>query len=135
MNIKIKKTKSLKNKPTADEEVTFGSVYTDHMFIMDYNKEKGWHNPRIEEYKDFKISPAALVFHYGQSTFEGMKAYKTKKGKIVLFRPEKNIRRLNNSNRRLCIPEIDERIFLEAIKELVKIDQEWIPTKKDHHYT
>lgn len=130
MKIKIKEVKNKKQKPSDKEDIVFGSIFTDHMFVMDYTEEKGWHNPRIEEYKDFKISPAALVFHYGQSSFEGMKAYKTKDNRTVLFRPQKNIRRQNNSNKRLCIPEIDEDIFLEAVKTLVKVDEDWIPTKK-----
>ena len=80
--------------------------------------------------KDFLISPAALAFHYGQTMFEGMKAYKTDDGRTVLFRPQKNIERANNSNRRLCIPEIPEEDFLQAVNAVVKIDEEWIPKKK-----
>ena len=130
MKIRIKEIKNKKQKPSDKEDIVFGSIFTDHMFVMDYTEGKGWHNPRIEEYKDFKISPAALVFHYGQSSFEGMKAYKTKDNRTVLFRPQKNIQRQNNSNKRLCIPEIDEDMFLEAVKTLVKVDEDWIPTKK-----
>ncbi len=130
IKIKINKTKHPKMKPKDEDDIVFGSIFTDHMFIMDYIEGKGWINPRIEEYKDFKISPAALVFHYGQSMFEGMKAYKTEDGRVVLFRPMKNIERANKSNQRLCIPEIPEEDFLEAVKELVKIDEDWIPTKK-----
>lgn len=130
LNIKIEKTKNPKKKPNENEEIEFGSIFTDHMFIMDYKEGEGWKNPRIEEYKDLQISPAAMVFHYGQSMFEGMKAYKTDDGRTVLFRPNKNIERANNSNRRLCIPEIPEEDFLQAVKEVVKIDEDWIPTKK-----
>lgn len=130
MNIKIERTKNPKKKPNPDEEIEFGSIFTDHMFIMDYKEGEGWINPRIEEYKDFSISPAAMVFHYGQSMFEGMKAYKTDDGRTVLFRPNKNIERANNSNKRLCIPEIPEEDFLQAVKEVVKVDEDWIPTKK-----
>lgn len=130
MNIKIEKTKNPKRKPDENEDIAFGSVFTDHMFIMDYKVGKGWFNPRIEEYKDLSISPAAMIFHYGQSMFEGMKAYKTEDGRTVLFRPTKNIERANNSNRRLCIPEIPAEDFLQAVKEVVKIDEEWIPRKK-----
>lgn len=130
LNIKIEKTKNPKRKPDKDEDVAFGSIFTDHMFIMDYNKKDGWNNPRIEEFKNIEISPAAMIFHYGQSMFEGMKAYKTGNGKTVLFRPNKNIERANNSNRRLCIPEIPDEDFLQAVKTIVKIDEDWIPTKK-----
>ncbi len=130
MNIKVIESKNKKKKPE-NMDVEFGSIFTDHMFIMDYEEGKGWINPRIEEYKNFEISPAALIFHYGQSMFEGMKAYKTENGKIYLFRPQKNIERANNSNKRLCIPEINEEDFLKAIIELVKIDEDWIPKQKD----
>lgn len=130
MNIRIEKTKNPKKKPNENEEIEFGSVFTDHMFIMDYNSEKGWNNPRIIEYQPIVLDPSALVFHYGQSMFEGMKAYKTDDDKTLLFRPMKNIERANNSNRRICMPEIPEEDFLQAIEELVRIDEEWIPKKK-----
>ena len=129
LDIKIEKTKNPKEKPGEDEDIIFGSIFTDHMFIMDYNPKEGWINPRIEEFKNLNISPAAMIFHYGQSMFEGMKAYKAVDGKIVLFRPYKNIQRANNSNRRLCIPEIPEEDFLQAVKAVVKLDEDWIPTK------
>ena len=130
LDIKIEKSKNLKKKPDENQEIEFGSIFTDHMFIMDYEMGKGWINPRIEEYKDITIAPSAMVFHYGQTMFEGMKAYKTDDGRTVLFRPQKNIERANNSNKRLCIPEIPEEDFLQAVKEVVKIDEEWIPKKK-----
>ncbi len=130
MNIKIERTNTKKQKPDENMDIEFGSVFTDHMFVMDYNAKDGWVNPRIEEYKNISLDPSALVFHYGQSMFEGMKAYKTDDDKVYLFRPMKNIQRANNSNRRLCIPTIPEDDFLQAIIELVKIDEEWIPKKK-----
>ncbi len=130
LDIKIEISKNLKEKPNEDQEIEFGTIFTDHMFKMDYEEGKGWINPRIEEYKDFEISPAAMVFHYGQTMFEGMKAYLTVDGRIVLFRPKKNIERANNSNRRLCIPEIPEEDFLQAVKEVVRIDKDWIPKKQ-----
>lgn len=130
LDIKIERSKNLKKKPDENQEIVFGSIYTDHMFIMDYEASQGWINPRIVEYQDLKISPAAMVFHYGQSMFEGLKAYKTDDGKTVLFRPQKNIERANNSNRRLCIPTIPEEDFLQAIKAIVKIDEDWVPNKK-----
>ena len=89
LDIKIEISKNLKEKPNEDQEIEFGTIFTDHMFKMDYEEGKGWINPRIEEYKDFEISPAAMVFHYGQTMFEGMKAYLTVDGRIVLFRPKK----------------------------------------------
>ncbi len=114
------------------EKLVFGKIFTDHIFEMDYNNEKGWHNPTIKKYGDFSMSPAAMVLHYGQAIFEGLKAYKHSNGKIALFRPEKNFERLNKSARRLCIPEIDIEFALKALKELIKLEQNWIPTKPGH---
>ncbi len=128
MDIKINKTNTPKMKPSQDTDLGFGTIFTDHMFIMDYNEEEKWHNPRIEKYGDISISPSAMVFHYGQSMFEGMKAYKSDNNKVYLFRPTKNIERANNSNVRLCMPTIPEKDFLQAIEELVKVDSDWIPT-------
>ena len=129
MNITINKTANPKPLPTEDNPLTFGTIFTDHMFVMDYETGKGWYNPRIEEYAPISLDPSAMVFHYGQEMFEGLKAYKTEDGRILLFRPQKNIERANNTNRRICIPEIPEEDFLQAIKEIVRIDQAWIPTK------
>ena len=130
LNIDIKKTNNYKPKPNIDDSLEFGTVFTDHMFIMDYTSEDGWKNPRIEEFKDISISPAAMVFHYGQSLFEGMKAYKTEEGDVQLFRPLKHIKRANSSAKRLCMPQINEEDFLQAIKTLVDIDRDWIPQKR-----
>ena len=129
MNITINKTANPKPLPTEDNPLTFGTIFTDHMFVMDYETGKGWHNPRIEEYAPISLAPSAMVFHYGQEMFEGLKAYKTEDGRILLFRPQKNIERANNTNRRICIPEIPDEDFLQSIKEIVRIDQAWIPTK------
>ncbi len=114
------------------EKLIFGKIFTEHIFEMDYNAEKGWHNPTIKKYGNFSMSPAAMVLHYGQAIFEGLKAYKHSNGKIALFRPEKNFERLNKSARRLCIPEIDIEFTLEALKKLIKLDRNWIPTKPGH---
>lgn len=130
MNIRYEEIKNKKDKPSENDEIEFGSIFTDHMFIMDYNTKDGWNNARIVEYQPLVLDPAALVFHYGQSMFEGMKAYKTDEGKVLLFRPMKNIQRANNSNERICMPQIPEEDFLQAVKELVKIDEDWIPKKK-----
>ncbi|MBP1970712.1 branched-chain amino acid aminotransferase [Virgibacillus natechei] len=115
-----------KEKPKSDQ-LDFGRIFTDHMFIMDYSDDLGWHDPRIEPYQQLSIDPSAMVFHYGQSVFEGMKAYLTAEDEIQLFRPEKNMQRLNNSNDRLCIPPIDEKFAIQAIKKLVSVDSDWIP--------
>ncbi|MBR5336628.1 MAG: branched-chain amino acid aminotransferase [Lachnospiraceae bacterium] len=129
LDIRIEKTKNPKPIPGPDNPLTFGTIFTDHMFIMNYQTGKGWFDPRIVEYQKIALEPSAMVFHYGQEMFEGLKAYKADDGRILLFRPDKNIERANNSNRRLCIPEIPEDLFLEAIKKLVKTDEAWIPTK------
>ncbi|QDP40326.1 branched-chain amino acid aminotransferase [Radiobacillus deserti] len=125
--IQITYTTTEKPKPNA-ESLEFGKIFTDHMFIMDYSLEDGWHSPRILPYQPITLDPAAIVFHYGQTVFEGLKAYKTKDGHVRLFRPNKNMERLNRSNRRLCIPEIDEEFALQAIRELVRLEKDWIPT-------
>ncbi|RJQ80131.1 MAG: branched-chain amino acid aminotransferase [Desulfobacteraceae bacterium] len=115
-------------KPKPDEnKLGFGTIFTDHMFNMDYHPEKGWHNPRIEPYAPFVLEPSTMIFHYGQGIFEGLKAYRTPAGKIQLFRPRDNFKRLNYSARKLCIPEIDEAFALKALKELLRIEKDWIP--------
>lgn len=126
-NIRIEKATTLKDKP-AVEQLGFGQHFTDHMFIMDYTDGQGWHDARIVPYQPIALDPSAMVFHYGQTVFEGMKAYITVNEEVLLFRPQRNFARLNASNERLCIPAIDEDVALEALMELVKVDKEWIPT-------
>lgn len=128
LDIKLEKTKNPKPIPDESNPLEFGTIFTDHMFIMDYEVGKGWYNPRITEYAPLTLDPSAMVFHYGQEMFEGLKAYKTEDGRILLFRPDKNIERANNTNRRICIPEIPEDDFLQALKEIVLADKDWIPT-------
>lgn len=125
--IKVTLTTSKKEKPKSDE-LAFGKYFTDHMFMMDYNPEQGWHNAQILPYGPIELDPAASILHYGQTIFEGLKAYMTADGKARIFRPEKNIERLNRSNIRMCIPEVDQAFVLEAVKKLVSIDKDWIPT-------
>ncbi|MBU5466233.1 branched-chain amino acid aminotransferase [Virgibacillus sp. MSJ-26] len=125
-NIQVEVSPVRKNKPNSNELV-FGTEFTDHMFMMDYNAEQGWYDARIVPYQDLKISPASMVFHYGQSVFEGLKAFRTEDGRVQLFRPDRNVKRLNLSNNRLVIPPIDEDLALEALKRLVEIDKEWVP--------
>jgi len=111
------------------EKLEFGRLFTDHMFIMEYTPEKGWHNAKITKYEPFNISLASIVLHYGQTIFEGLKAYKRPDGKIGIFRPEKNFERLNNSARRMCMPEVDIDFVLKALYELIKIERDWIPDR------
>lgn len=124
--ISLERTAAGKPKPRADQ-LGFGKYFTDHMFIMDYDSESGWHHPRILPYQPIQLDPAAKVFHYAQTVFEGLKAYKAADQSIRLFRPRSNIQRLNRSNDRLSIPPIDEELALQALKELVRVDQDWIP--------
>lgn len=126
MTITVEKTKNPKVKPASDHLV-FGNTFSDHMFICDYSPEKGWHDARIVPYQNLSVSPANMTFHYGQSIFEGLKAYKTADKKVHLFRPIENIRRLNASCVRMCIPPIDEKFGVDAIKKLVDVDRDWIP--------
>lgn len=117
-----------KKEKTPADQLGFGQLFTDHMFVMDYEEGKGWHNATIKPYQDLLLSPASMVFHYGQSVFEGLKAYVSEAGEVILFRPDRNFSRLNASNERLCIPAIDEDFALEALKQLLQVDRDWIPT-------
>ncbi len=130
MEIRIERTTCPKAKPADQSKLGFGKIFTDHMFIMNYTEGKGWHDARIVPYGKISLDPSAMVFHYGQEMFEGLKAYMGKDGKARLFRPEMNAKRANESNKRLCIPEIPEEDFVTAIKELVKVDKDWIPTEE-----
>jgi branched-chain amino acid aminotransferase len=127
MQVTITKAEQLKAKPD-ENKLGFGTIFTDHMFNMDYSVEKGWHNPRIEPYAPLVMAPSTMVLHYGQGVFEGMKAYRNQHGGVQLFRPQENFRRLNASNRKLCIPEIDEFFALEALKQLLTVETDWIPS-------
>lgn len=124
--MKIEMTKSPKPKPD-EKNLGFGKYFTDHMFLMDYDEGKGWFDPRILPYQPLQIDPATSVLHYGQAIFEGMKAYPTADGRVLLFRPRKNMERINKSNDRMSIPPIDVDFGVEAVKNLVKLDKPWIP--------
>lgn len=126
--IAFERTKTPRPKPADETKLGFGNYYTDHMFMMNYDEGEGWHNPRIIPYGPISLEPSAMCLHYAQEVFEGLKAYRTESGRIQLFRPEKNVERLNLSNRRLCIPEIDEEFAVEAIKELVRTEADWVPS-------
>jgi len=126
--IAFERTKTPRPKPADETKLGFGNYYTDHMFMMNYDEGEGWHNPRIIPYGPISLEPSAMCLHYAQEVFEGLKAYRTESGRIQLFRPEKNMERLNLSNRRLCIPEIDEEFAVEAIKELVPTEADWVPS-------
>ncbi len=125
--IAIQRTERSRLPETDLENIKFGRVFSDHMFVMDY-VDGAWGAPKIQPFADLRMSPAALVLHYSQTIFEGLKAYRTADGHVNLFRPQQNIARMNRSATRMCMPTIPEDIFLEALVELVKLDQDWIPT-------
>ena len=127
MEIKITKTDPHKALPESST-LGFGKIFTDHMFIMDYSKEEGWHDARIVPYGNISLSPASTTLHYGTEIFEGMKAYRRPDGEIQMFRPYENARRMNRSCDRLCLPQIPEDDFVEAIKVLVDLDRAWVPS-------
>lgn len=126
-SLEIQLAQAKKEKPP-ENQLGFGAYYTDHMFIMNYTAGTGWHNARIVPYQPIVLDPAAKVFHYGQTLFEGLKAYRTEDGRVLLFRPSKNFQRLNRSNVRLSVPELDEELALDALQQLITIDQDWIPS-------
>ena len=126
LNIKYELVENRKAKPDQNA-LGFGRHFTDHMFIMDYTDGKGWHDARIVPYGPLSLDPACMVFHYAQEMFEGLKAYRTADGTVQLFRPDKNIERMNNTNERLCIPKLDPADVLDAIKALVATEEEWVP--------
>ena len=127
LNIRYELSKDLKVKPDSST-LGFGRHFTDHMFLMNYTEGQGWHDARIVPYANLSLDPAAMVFHYAQEMFEGLKAYRTPDGSIQLFRPQKNIERMNRTNDRLCIPRIDPDDALDAIRSLVSVEKDWVPS-------
>ena len=127
LDIKITKTTSPKTIPTDESKLGFGKISSDHMFLMDYNPEQGWHDARIVPYAPFQLDPACVVFHYAQELFEGLKAYRTADNKIQLFRPDCNGQRMIDSSDRMCIPPIPVDDFVQAVKALVEVDKDWVP--------
>lgn len=127
MNIEIIKTSTPKEKPDS-ATLGFGKKFTDHMFVMDYSKEEGWHNAKIIPFGKIEIHPASTVLHYGSEIFEGLKAYRRADGEVQLFRPIENIRRMNNSAERLCLPQIDEDVAMEILETFVACEKDWTPS-------
>ena len=126
--IPVTRTTHQKARPS-DDSLTFGTVFTDHIFVLDYDEGLGWHDPRIVPYESFSLDPASSVLHYAQAVFDGLKAFRGKDGKIRLFRPRKHAERLNKSCERLCIPQIDIELIQESFRRLVEVDQDWVPSK------
>jgi len=125
--IRITRGATKKPKPR-DRDLTFGTVFTDHLFVMDFQEEKGWYDPRIEPYGPLSLDPAAAVLHYAQAVFDGLKAFRGRDGRVRLFRPQKHLERLNHSARRLCIPPLDPEQALRALVELVGLERDWVPS-------
>lgn len=130
MEISVTKTASPKQKPDYNK-LGFGQFFSDHMFLLDYSKEKSWHDPRIVPYAPLSLDPASMVLHYGQEIFEGMKAYRSVDGHISFFRAIDNVRRFNRSNERLGVPFLDEELVISALHELVALDASWVPSQPD----
>ena len=126
MEVKVTKTTNPKVKPDP-ATVPFGVAFTDHMFMMDYDSENGWQNPRIVPFGDISLNPGALVFHYGAEVFEGLKAYRTPNGEVQMFRPAENFKRMNNSAERLCLPQFDVDDAVEYLRKFVEVEKDWVP--------
>lgn len=129
LHIRIERTDSPRPKPQPGQKLGFGRIFTDHMFVMSYTQGRGWHDARIQPFANLSLSPACMTFHYGQETFEGLKAYRAADGRVLLFRPEMNARRAIDSNRRLCIPPLPEEDFVQAVETLVALDADWVPSQ------
>jgi len=127
-NFEINLTKKPKPKPNPDT-LKFGRAFTDHMFMMEYTADKGWHDGKVVPYGPIELEPSSSVLHYSQTQFEGMKAYRTADGRYLLFRPYMNAARVNKTSDRMCMPEIDEDLFVSAVKTLVEVEKDWIPEK------
>lgn len=127
-NITITKASELKKKYEDANKLVFGEMYTDYMFTMRYLPEKGWHDAQIKPYENISLNPASLIFHYGQEIFEGMKAYLSPEGEPLLFRPDENFKRMSSSAERLKMPKLDEKLALDGLCELLKLEKNWIPT-------
>jgi len=128
VNISVTRTTHPKQRPN-DNDLSFGTVFTDHIFVLDYEEGKGWHDPRIIPYENFAIDPASSVLHYAQAVFDGLKAFRGRDGAIRLFRPRKHAERLNRSCERLCIPELDVEMVLASFRKLIEVDHAWVPSK------
>jgi branched-chain amino acid aminotransferase len=124
--IRITRTRTPKPRPK-DADLGFGQVFSDHMFLADFQEEKGWYDPRIEPYGPLPMDPAAAVLHYAQAIFDGLKAFRGADGKIRLFRPQKHVERMNGSARRMCIPPLEAAFALESMRRLVDLDGDWVP--------
>lgn len=126
-DIKVTKATALKQKPQDESKLGFGKLFTDHMFVMDYDVENGWHDARVEPYGPFSLDPSTSVFHYAQEIFEGLKCYRRADGGVQLFRPRDNFARMNRSAERMCMPQIDVEQAMAGLVKLMELDADWVP--------
>ena len=131
LDIRITKTKQSRLQETDFNNLPFGKIFTDHMFVADY-ADGEWKNLQVVPYGEISFSPAISSLHYGQSFFEGIKAYKHADGKVTVFRPDKNAKRFNKSAERLCMPELPEELFLQSIAAVIDADRDWVPSQANH---
>jgi branched-chain amino acid aminotransferase len=124
--IRIVKATTHKPKPK-DSDLGFGTLFTDHMFVADFQEEKGWYDPRVVPYGAIPLDPAAAVLHYAQAIFDGLKAFRGADGKVRLFRPQKHVQRMNHSAERMCIPPLDPELALRSLVTLVGLERDWVP--------
>lgn len=129
--IRVERTMAPKEKPTDESRLGFGEIFTDYMQMVDYSRRQGWHDARIVPHGPIELDPAAMCLHYGQTIFEGLKAYRGDDGQVYLFRPDENFKRLTASCERMCIPPPDEKMLLESLLQLVDMERDWIPRQKD----
>ncbi|MEC9361431.1 MAG: branched-chain amino acid aminotransferase [SAR324 cluster bacterium] len=129
MKVKLRKAgpNELKNPPHSMSGVVFGTQFSDHMFSMEWEDGKGWHNAEIKPYGPLLMEPSSIVLHYAQMAFEGLKAYRTDSGENVLFRPRENFKRMNNTSQRMCLPDLNIEEVLDALKQLLRLESSWIP--------
>ena len=127
LDIQIIRTKSPKEKPQSEANLSFGKLFTDHMFLVEYTEGRGWHDARIQPYGPLAIDPASPVLHYSQEIFEGLKVYRRKDGGLQMFRPLENANRMNRSADRMCMPQLDPEFQVLAMKTLVELEQDWVP--------
>ncbi len=129
LEVTLKKVEDARLKEKPDQNsLGFGRYFTDHMFMMNWDRQNGWHDARICPFEDFRISPAAMVFHYGQAIFEGMKAYRGKDDQIFLFRPKDNLQRMSDSALRMCMPRLPAEKVLKGLKALLYLERDWVPS-------
>lgn len=127
MDLQILPVETPKQLIEDENDLVFGKLFTDRMFVMEFDRDKGWHSARIQPYGPIQLDPAAVVLHYSQEIFEGLKAFRRPNGDVAMFRPEDNVARFNRSARRMCMPEVDEQFFLDSMLELIRMEERWIP--------